>query len=288
MVALPNLFTTPITVQRGDIWQLGQHRLMCGDSTSEIDVRRLFDGKTFRLCFTSPPYSDQREYKVGAFNWHSLMCGSFEQIVKHGNPDCHILINLGLSHKNRQVDMYWLGWLMQCSEMGWPVFGWYVWDKGSVTFRENDGRLFTSHEFIFHFNQSRNEANKWVETSGRKQYVYGYRRPNGKHEKIFSPDKVGQPFRVPASIISIHKVNENRQIYSKHPAVFPVALPEFMMHTWSQPHDIVYEPFCGSGTSIIAGENLNRRVYAMEIEPSYCELAIQRWQEKTCQQAIKL
>jgi DNA modification methylase len=59
------------------------------------------------------------------------------------------------------------------------------------------------------------------------------------------------------------------------------------MRTWSQPDDIVYEPFAGSGTSLIAGSNLNRQVYALEISPEYCDLIIARWQQYTGQSATK-
>jgi len=275
----------PIQVQYGDVWQLGTHRLMCGDSTKINDVVRLFAGDTFALCFTSPPYSNQRTYKIGSFNWHDLMCGTFEQIVQHGTPDCHVLINLGLSHKNRQVDMYWLQWLMQCAFLGWPVFRWYVWDKCAGMPHENQGALMDSHEFIFHFNRLRNQANKWIETKGKSGTVPGFREKDGKPAKREGHTNWNQSHKVPDSVIRIYRDFSNR---TNHPAVFPVALPEFIYKTWSQPHDIVYEPFCGSGTSIIAGENLQRRVYAIDIEPTYCDLTIQRWQSLTGQRAHRI
>lgn len=281
----------PIQVQRGDVWQLGTHRLMCGDSTKTDDVVRLFAGDTFALCFTSPPYSNQRTYKIGSFNWHDLMCGTFEQIVQHGTPDCHVLINLGLSHKNRQVDMYWLQWLMQCASIGWSVFGWYVWDQGSGLQGEWGGRLAPSHEFVFHFNKKLKYPNKWIETKAesRKPSVRktALRRDN-KVELVYSHDKYGQAYKIPDSVIRINREYRRGIHTANHPAVFPVALPEFIYKTWSQPHDIVYEPFCGSGTSIIAGENLQRRVYAIDIEPTYCDLAIQRWQSLTGQRAHRI
>jgi DNA modification methylase len=290
MVALstqPNIWQDePIAVKRGDVWQLGKHRLMCGDSTCSEDVARLFDGSRFALCFTSPPYSDQRTYKIGSFNWHTLMCGAFDRIVDHGTPDCHILINLGLSHKNRQVDMYWLEWLMYCAQAGWPVFGWYVWDKGSGMPHGNNGRLGSTHEFIFHFCKD-GLANKWIETKGLSGGMK-FRQKDGTLKLANSPDLACQPYKVPDSVIRINREASRGIHTANHPAVFPVALPEFIMHTWSQPDDIVYEPFCGSGTSIIAGENLKRRVYAIDIEPSYVELTITRWQALTGQRAVQV
>lgn len=261
---------------------------MCGDCSKPDEVRKLFGDEQFTLCFTSPPYSDQRGYKLGSFDWHATMCCAFDQLIVHGQPDCHILINLGLSHKNRQVDMYWLEWLMYCASIDWPLFGWYVWDQGSGLPGEWGGRLAPSHEFLFHFNKKLRYPNKWIETKeesrGTRVHRTALRRDN-EVKLVDSPDKFGQLFKIPDSVIRLNRECARGLHTQNHPAVFPIALPEYIMQTWSQPQDIVYEPFCGSGTSIIAAENLHRQCYAMEIEPSYCELAIYRWQEKTAQQA---
>lgn len=282
--------TIPPRCQYGDLWQLGEHRLLCGDSTSALEVMCLFGSEQFDLCFTSPPYSNQRTYTVGAFDWHSMMCGAFSQIIYHGKSDCHILINLGLKHENRQVDMYWLEWLMQCSTQGWPLFGWYVWDQQEGLPGEWGGRLAPSHEFIFHFNQKRNYPNKWIKTKETSQHKrinkLALRDPNGKVHKATSLEKMGQLFKVPDSVIRINR-EKTRGIHTEnHPAVFPVALPEFIYRTWSQTGDIVYEPFAGSGTSIVSAERLHRRCYAIDREPTYIDLCIERWQRLTGKQAV--
>lgn len=275
----------PPRCQYGDVWQLGEHRLLCGDSTKAQEVASLFGSEQFALCFTSPPYSNQRSYKIGAFDWHSMMCGAFDQIIAHGKPDCHILVNLGLKHENRQVDMYWFQWLMYCSARDWPLFGWYVWDQGSGLPGEWGGRLAPSHEFVFHFNRQLHYPNKWFKTkeaSQRPRSKYtALRDPNGVVPLSDSPQKYGQLYKVPDSVIRITR-EQSRDIHtSSHPAVFPVALPEFILKTWSQPADLVYEPFSGSGTSIIAAERLHRRCYAIDIEPTYNDLCIERWQRLT-------
>ena len=136
-------------------------------------------------------------------------------------------------------------------------------------------------------NNKNNKPNKWVPTQQKENNHFSKREEDGTFEASAHPALFGQPFKVPDSVIRLIR-EKTRGLHSKHPAVFPVALPEFIMQTWSQPGDIVYEPFCGSGTSLIAGENLQRRVYACEIEPSYCQLAIQRWQEATGQQAQRV
>ncbi len=282
--AMPS--TIPQRVSRGDLWALGNHRLLCGDATNAGDIARLMQGEQFSLCFTSPPYSNQRSYKLGAFDWNALMCSAFDRMTAHGTPDCHILINLGLTHKDRQVDMYWMQWLMHCAAQGWPLFGWYSWDQGTGLPGEWGGRLAPCHEFIFHFNQNLNYANKWVKTKERPLSGTALRSKADKICQISSPDKIGQPFKIPDSVIRINRENARGVHTANHPAVFPVALPEFMMRTWSQPGDIVYEPFAGSGTSLLAGSNLKRRVFACEISPEYCDLCIARWEMYTGQKAI--
>jgi DNA modification methylase len=183
--------------------------------------------------------------------------------------------------------MYWLEWLLYCATIQWPVFGWYVWDKGSGMPGNWSGRLAPSHEFVFHFNQRGQLINKWVATKENMPASRGFRKADGSIKLPYSPDKAQQPYKVPDSIIRINRACSGEIYRSYHPAVFPVALPEFVYKTWSQPGDIVYEPFCGSGTSIIAGENLNRKVYACEISEEYCELAIKRWQTLTCRKAVQ-
>lgn len=278
----------PMRCQYGDVWQLGEHKLLCGDSTSTDDVARLFDGEQFTLCFTSPPYSNQRSYKIGEFNWHSMMCSAFDQMIANGKPDCHILVNLGLKHENRQVDMYWFQWLMYCSAQGWPLFGWYVWDQGSGLPGEWGGRLAPCHEFLFHFNQQLHYPNKWIKTTGRPcGSTHGLRRDNVV-EKINSPDKLGQSCKIPNSVIHVNREYTRGIHTSHHPAVFPIALPEFVYKSYSNLNDIIFEPFCGSGTSLLAAEKQHRRCYAIDIEPTYCDLAIERWQRFTGKRATCL
>ncbi len=280
--AMPS--TIPQRVSRGDLWALGDHRLLCGDATNAEDIARLMQGEQFSLCFTSPPYSNQRSYKLGTFDWNALMCGAFDRMIENGREDCHILINLGLTHKDRQVDMYWLEWLMHCASQGWPLFGWYVWDQGPGMPGDNRGRLMSSHEFIFHFNHRSKLANKWVKTGGHAGTT-SFRTADGSLKKPNSPEKYGAAYKTPDSVIRINREYQRGIHTQNHPAVFPTALPEFIMKTWSRPGDIVYEPFAGSGTSLLAGSNLKRRVFAVEIEPTYCDLILARWEQYTGQKA---
>ena len=85
-----------------------------------------------------------------------------------------------------------------------------------------------------------------------------------------------QDMRIPDNVIRITR-HKARGIETEHPAVFPVKLPEFLMQAYADPADVVFEPFAGSGTTILAGQRSGRLVRAMELAPEYVDLAIARW-----------
>lgn len=262
-------------VRSGDLWQLGEHRLVCGDCTDRAVVERVMGGEKARLCFTSPPYADQREYEIGDFDWLALANGFMDAVPIGGPGD--ILVNLGLSHKEGRVNRYWDDWLAHCESAGYPLFGWYVWDKGSGFPGDYHGRLASAHEFVFHFSISHERANKWIPTTGRGASGNRFRQKDGTLKEVGSPDSVGQLLKIPDSVIRITRETARSIHTQSTPAVFPVEFPEFGIQTWSDPGAIVYEPFSGSGTTIIACERLNRKCRAVEISPGYCAVAIERW-----------
>ncbi len=269
------------TSKPGDLWILGRHRLLCGDSTNSGQVARLMHRQKAAAAITSPPYTDQREYGIGKFDWLSLMNGAFAQMAANLAPDGHILVNLGPSHKDRRVDRYWDPWLDNAEAQGWPLYGWYVWDKGSGMPGAWNGRLAPAHEFIFHLTKATASANKWVETQGRDEGGHRFRQKDGSLKPATSPDKIGQPFKVPDSVVRVGRESARGIQTEGHPAVFPVEFAEFLIRTWTQEGQVVHEPFSGSGTTIVACERTGRVCHAMEIEPRYCDVAIERWQRLT-------
>lgn len=271
-------------VVAGDIWQLGdKHRLACIDNGDSDGVARLFDGAKHKIAFTSPPYLNQRTYTgVGNSDWLQMMNAAFDQMVANGRADCHILVNLGLVHRNRRVVRYWEDWLDHCEDVGWALFGEYVWDKGTGVPGDWHGRLTPCHEFVYHFHVGSGDSNKWVTptNTGHGGGVFSKREADGSLSFKSGASAFGQEFKIPSSVIHIN-MEKSRGIHSEHPAVFPPALPEFMMKTWSSEGDICYDAFAGSGTSFIAGERCGRIVYGAEIAPQYCDLVLARWEQVT-------
>jgi DNA modification methylase len=264
-------------VKTGDLWQIGEHRLLRGDSTKEADVGAVMGQERARLCFTSPPYADQRDYKSGSFDWGNLMNGVTDRIFSIIGDPSDIIVNLGLSYKDGKANFYWNDWLLHCEKQGHPLYGFYVWDKGYGFPGEWNGRLAPSHEFLFHFSVGRVSANKWVETStkGTDHGSRRFRQKDGSLNRATSPDKIGQPYKIPDSTI---RVSSQRGSIGAgdHPAVFSVDFAEFIIKTWGNELDICYEPFCGSGTTMISCQNLNRKCRAIEISPAYCAVILQR------------
>ena len=284
--AVPDVPEVPVSVL-GDVWLLGRHRLMCGDSTSVDAVDKLMAGQRADLCFTSPPYAQQRDYKAAISDWDALMNGVFAACpVKDG---AQVLVNLGLVHEAGRVNAYWGAWLDFMDANGWPLFGWYVWDKGFGLPGNWNGRLAPAHEFIFHFSKGGNKpANKWVdkkpENIGKITHGTGMRGKDGKMSGVASPDAGRQPTKVADSVIRVSP-HMARQGSNTHPAMFPVALCEHIYRSYAKAGDWMFEPFSGSGTSIIACDGMGMNCAAMEMAPEYTDIAVMRWQDFTGQTA---
>jgi DNA modification methylase len=282
---IPDIPVNPVS-RPGDIWNLGPHRLICGDAADPVVIRQLMNGEQARLCFTSPPYGNQRDYTSGGVaDWDDLMRGVFAQLPM--TPDAQVLVNLGLIHRDNEVISYWDGWLSWMRTQGWRRFAWYVWDQGPGMPGDWAGRLAPSFEFIFHFNRESRKPHKIVpcKHAGGKLHL----RLDGsstvmrnKAGEVGGWQHAGQPTqdtRIPDSVIRImrHKGKIGKDI--DHPAVFPIALPEFIIEAYSDADDIVFEPFGGSGSTLLACQRTGRQGRALEIAPEYVDVAIQRFQQ---------
>lgn len=282
---VPDAPAVPVS-RSGDIWSLGAHRLVCGDATDLGVVTALMQGQSARLCFTSPPYGNQRDYTSGGIaDWDGLMHGVFGILPM--TEDGQVLVNLGLIHRDNEFIPYWDPWLVWMRTRGWRRFGWYVWDQGPGKPGDWAGRFSPSFEFVFHFNRQSRKPNKIVpcKFAGQETHL----RPDGSSSAMRSKDgevcgwtAKGQPtqdFRIPDSVIRVmrHKGKIGKDI--DHPAVFPVALPEFVIEAYSDAGDLIYEPFGGSGTTMLAAERTGRVCRSVEIAPEYVDVAIKRFQQ---------
>jgi DNA modification methylase len=281
---VPEVPSNPVS-RTGDVWQIGTHRLICGDATDPAVVRSLMAGEQAALCFTSPPYGNQRDYTNTIIDWDALMRGVFANLPMAANGQ--VLVNMGLIHRDNEVIPYWDGWLDWMRTQGWRRFAWYVWDQGPGLPGDWNGRLAPSFEFVFHLNRQARQANKIVpcKFAGQETHL----RKDGSSTAMRKADgTIGgwtaagiptQETKIPDSMIRImrHKGKIGQDI--DHPAVFPVALPQFVLESYTDVGDIVFEPFCGSGTTLLAAERTGRKVRATEIAPEYVDVAVKRFQQ---------
>ena len=282
---IPEAPVTPVS-QPGDVWRLGAHRLICGDSTVPAVVAALMQGERASLCFTSPPYGNQRDYTSGGIgDWEGLMRGVFAPLPLADGGQ--VLVNLGLIHRDNEVIPYWDGWLAWMRTQGWRRFAWYVWDQGPGMPGDWAGRLAPSFEFVFHFNRASRKPNKIVpcKHAGQESHLRAdgsSTAMRGKDGEIGGWTHTGLPTqdtRIPDSVIRVmrHKGKIGQDI--DHPAVFPVALPEHILLAYTNAGDIVFEPFGGSGTTMLAAQRSGRACRSVEIAPQYVDVAVLRFQQ---------
>lgn len=282
---LPEAPKVPVS-RTNDVWQVGQHRLICGDASEADVVAALMDGDTARLCFTSPPYGNQRDYTSGGIaDWDGLMRGVFAQLPMAS--DGQVLVNLGLIHHDNEVIPYWDAWLVWMRQQGWRRFAWYVWDQGPGMPGDWAGRFAPSFEFIFHFNRESRKPNKIVpcKFAGKESHLRAdgsSTAMRGKDGEINGWTHKGLPTqdtRIPDSVIRVMRHKGKIGAGLDHPAVFPVALPQFVIEAYTDTGDIVFEPFGGSGTTMLAAERTGRLCRSVEIAPEYVDVAIRRFQQ---------
>jgi DNA modification methylase len=286
-----------VKTKPGDVWTLGRHRLVCGDAADPAIVAKLMRDETAAVCFTSPPYAQQRIYgglaaaalaripaSALAGDWSAMMGGVCDAMPLA--PDGQLLVNLGLVHRDNEWVPYWDEWIAAMRAKGWRRFAWYVWDQGPGMPGNWNGRLAPSFEFVFHFNRASRQVRKTkqkIAIDVRQRTIL--RDAKDAKKVITNAAASAQPTKIPDAIIRVMRAKGPLAGGLDHPAVFPVALVEEMLTAFSEEGAIVYEPFAGSGTQIIAAERLKRTCYAVEIEPAYCDVVVERWRRVTGQDA---
>lgn len=271
----------------GDIYKLGNHRLMCGDSTKAEDVQILMDGNSAEMLFTSPPYSDMREYEGGK----DLSTTNLAQFISVYKPYCEIeCVNLGLQFKNKEVFPYWNAYIDLAHDCGMKLLAWNVWDKtmaGSIGMQK---KMFpVRHEWIFVFGEDAKDTNKtWEKKPGsvmKNRPMQTVRSADGTMRRHTNGD-MSKKYKSMESVVSV--ASEHTIVRKLHPATFPVKLPSEYIQALTDEGDNVIEPFGGSGTTLIACEQTNRNCFCMELEPKYVDVIINRWETLTGKKAVKL
>ena len=247
----------PIT-KPGDLWILGDHRLLCGDSTKAEDVERLMAGAKALLLQTDPPYGiayvanakskgqavaheDIENDELDGEKLQAFLEATIKAVLPHLVDNCafylwHPMLTQGT-------------FFAAAAAADILIHRQIVWCKPSLVFGRGDYHW--QHELCF----------------------YGWR-------KGFRPDFYGE--RNQTTLWHV-----GRETSKDHPTAKPVALwePPFRNHT--RKGGVVYEPFSGSGSQLIAAEQLGRKCYGMEISPAYCDVIVKRWETLTGKKATR-
>ena len=274
------------TVQRGEVWSLGRHRLMCGDSTDGEAVGLLMAGENFQCLLTSPPYNvdvvygvhdDKRTSWDEYGGWLRNVIAAWVQQMDIGGA---WVWNIGVSPSTFPFQQGVL--LAEFLEFERQL----IWRKVGVpvpsSYHMNNSLLarhFTpnyTHELMLIFSrQGFIPSQKTTRTGLLENDVFEVHQTNAGRELDTGRSKAGA------------QINLDTRKHKAHPANFPILIPQSFMEYLSAQDELTVDPFVGSGTTIIAAERLGRRCYAMEIEPRYCDVAIKRWEDYTGQKAVK-
>jgi DNA modification methylase len=300
----------------GDLWIMGPHRLLCGDCSEYKDVEKLFDGGLATVAVTSPPYASQRKYDESSgfkpihpdryIEWFAPIQDNissflesdgswFVNIKEHAEDgERHLYVNDLLLAHVREWGWKWVdefAWIhggtpkavQQRFKNGWePIF---QFARGRHKFRPDNVRHPTSGKLTWggrHPSQNDGLAMQKQSISNAKlQGVPGKNQKGGEDEIRKSVADAGSELAYPSNVLSLGK---NREALG-HGAAYPIGLPEFFICAFSDVGDKAFDPFMGSGTTLIAGEKWSRPTLGMEISPAYCDVIVRRWQDFTGKEA---
>ena len=291
---VPEVPVEPIT-KPGDLWILGKHRLLCGDSTKDSDVKRLMAGNEINIAFTSPPYASQRKYDESSgfkpippdmfVDWFKPIA---ENVKKHLAKDGSWFVNIKEHCEDGQRSLYVKDLtLAHVREWKWLFVDEFVWKRGGVPGKWSN-RFKNQWEPIFHFTQNKEIKLRHANVMHASSGAFEYSPDNPKSKTGFFSNKgrddiAKEGMALPGNVLEIGTEVKQTEVHS---APFPVALPTFFIKAFSDEDDNIYEPFCGSGTTLIAAEQLSRKCYGMEISPQYCDVIVKRWENLTGEKAV--
>ena len=236
--------------KRGDIYQLGAHRLMCGDSTNPEDVARLMGGRLADLLLTDPPYNVNYEGGTGlTIQNDNMEDAAFRKFLRDAFACADGVMKPGAAFYIWHADSEGYNFRGACHDIGWQVRQCLIWNKNALVL-------------------------------GRQDYQW-------KHEPCLYGWKGGASHtwlndRKQTTVLDFDKPTRSEL----HPTMKPVALFEYQIHNSCPEGGAVLDLFNGSGTTIIACEQNGRSAYTMELDPRYVDAAVKRWENFTGLKAV--
>lgn len=265
---IPAAAASPPVSQRGDLWLLGRHRLLCGNALDDTACALLMEDKQAAMVFTDPPYNvpiDGHASGLGRVRHQDFVMASGEmseaEFTAFLTQACRLMARSMSEGALAYVCMDWrhLSELLAAGRTAFREFKHLcVWDKGAGGM----GSLYRSqHELVLVFKHGTASHRNNIQLGQYGRYrtnVWKY--PGGN---------------------SFARDTQEGNLLALHPTVKPVALVSDAILDASGRNDLVLDPFLGSGTTLIAAERMGRRCYGLELNPQYVDIAIRRWQAWT-------
>ena len=246
--AVPETPEEPKT-KLGDIYKLGNHRLMCGDSCSVSDMEKLCDGQLVDMWLTDPPYNVAYEGGTGLTIQNDDMGDEqFRQFLRDAYVTADLVMKPGAVFYIWHADSEGYNFRGAARDAGWTVRQCLIWKKSSLVMGRQD----------YHWKH--------------EPCLYGWKEGAGH---LWATD------RKQTTILEFDKPSRN----GEHPTMKPVALFEYQMLNNTKGGDIVLDSFGGSGTTLLAAEKHGRYARLMELDPKYCDVIVKRWEDFTGKKA---
>lgn len=247
---VPEMPVEPIT-RTGDVWVMGKHRLMCGNSCSFDDMAILMEGTLADVWLTDPPYNVAYEGKTKEslkIQNDSMSDDNFRQFLVDAYSTANEHIKCGAVFYIWHADSEGFNFRAAAKDAGWKVRQCLIWKKQSMVLGRQDYQW--QHEPCL-YGWKEGASHLWA--SDRKQ----------------------------TTILEFNRPSRN----AEHPTMKPVELFEYCLLNNTKGGDVVLDSFGGSGTTLIAAEKNNRVARLMELDPKYCDVIVKRWQEFTGKKA---
>ena len=248
--AVPEVPVEPKT-KLGDIYILGNHRLMCGDSTSIDAVEKLMDGQLADQLVTDPPYNIAYEggsKKRDQIKNDEMADEEFRQFLKDVYIAANAVMKAGAVFYIWHADTEGYNFRGAARDMGWKVRQTLIWNKDNSAFGRSD----------YHWKH--------------EPCLYGWKE-GAAH--LWAAD------RKQTTVIQCKRPSKS----DLHPTMKPVELMEYQILNNTKGSDIVLDLFGGSGSTMIAAEKIGRKSYLMELDPKYCDVIVKRWEDFTGEKA---
>ncbi len=267
----------------GDVWLMGPHRLMCGDSTITGDVTTLMGGEKADLLVTDPPYNVDYEGSNGLKIANDKQGDSqFFDFLKKAFTNANSALRSGAAFYIWHADSEGFRFRGAAEAAGWKVRQCIIWNKNSFVMGRQD----------YHW---KHEPCLYGWTTGNSHYFVDDRSQSTVFEdagldvhKMKKAELEELVKKMLGDRVSTTVINEDKPARNaEHPTMKPVRLLARLIRNSSRAEDTVLDLFGGSGSTLIACQQLNRRCLTMELDPHYCDVILTRWERLTGNTAVK-